>query len=102
MEERIFEEDWYVGGNMDNVIPFPTNRFVNDDKAFNDDYESHKDTATTGSVSGIEHYERSKRHLRKKLMIRLVSILRSVFELAGCAAAFAYIMYQMFNWLMYV
>ena len=102
MEERFFKEDWYVSGNMDNVIPFPGNWFVNDDKAFNDDYESYKDTATTGLMSGIEHYDRRKRHLRKKLMIRLASILRSVFELAGCAATFAYIMYQVYNWLMYI
>lgn len=101
MEERIFDE-WFVDNNMDNVIPFPANRFVNDDKAFNDDYKSYKDTETTGSMSGIEYYDRSKRHIRRKLIIRLVSILRSVFEFAGCAAAFAYIMYQVFNWLMYI
>lgn len=85
MEERIYEE-WYVGSNRDNVIPFPGTCFGNGEV----------------TISGAEQRCKIERHFRRKIRIKLLSLLRSGIEFAGFAAAFAYIMYQVFNWLMYV
>lgn len=85
MEERIYEE-WYVGSNRDNVIPFPGTCFGNGEV----------------TISGAEQSCKIERHFRRKIRIKLLSLLRSGIEFAGFAAAFAYIMYQVFNWLMYV